>query len=95
MAELEVELVATDQLVWSGAATFVSAPAEEGEIGVLAGHTPLLSLLRAGMVRVNPVKGERVEFGVTGGFMSVDFDHVTLVVDSVVDARDLRSVVQS
>ncbi len=92
MAELEVELVATDRRVWSGRANIVSAPASEGDIGILIGHSPLLSLLRAGVVRVTQTSGALVEYGVTGGFISVDSDQVTIVADAVVDPQDVRAV---
>lgn len=92
MAELDVDLVATDRRVWSGRARVVSAPASEGEIGILAGHSPLLSILRAGVVRVTPTSGTPVEYGVTGGFISVDSDQVTIVADTVVDPQNVRAV---
>lgn len=82
MAQLEVDLVAADRKVWSGAAKQVSAPAADGEIGILAGHTPLLSVLRDGTVRVTAVDGADVTVGISGGFLSVDSDAVTIVVDA-------------
>lgn len=81
MAQLVVDVVAADRKVWSGTATLVSAPAADGEIGILAGHTPILSALRAGNIRITPDKGDRVLFEITGGFLSVDHDEVTIVVD--------------
>ena len=82
MAQLEVDLVSADRKVWSGAAKQVSAPAADGEIGILAGHTPLLSVLRDGVVRVTAVDGDDVTVGISGGFLSVDSDTVTVVVDA-------------
>lgn len=82
-ATLEVDLVATAGKVWSGTARQVSAPAADGEIGILVGHTPILAVLRAGDVRVRTEEGETFSWHVTGGFLSVDSDHVTVVVDSV------------
>lgn len=51
MAVLTVDVVAADRKVWSGDASLVSAPAADGEIGILAGHSPILSALTAGTVR--------------------------------------------
>lgn len=82
MAQLLVDVVAADRKVWSGPATLVSAPAADGEIGILAGHTPILSALRAGKIRITVEKGNKVEVEITGGFLSVDHDVVTVVVDS-------------
>ena len=82
MAQLQVDVVAADRKVWSGTATLVSAPAADGEIGILAGHTPILSALRAGHFRITAEKGNKVEVEITGGFLSVDHNVVTIVVDS-------------
>lgn len=82
MAQLEVDLVAADRKVWSGTARSVSAPAADGEIGVLVGHSPLLAVLRAGHVRIQGTGGSDVSAAISGGFISVDSDAVTIVVDS-------------
>ncbi|ASR53949.1 F0F1 ATP synthase subunit epsilon [Cellulomonas sp. CW35] len=85
-ATLEVDLVDAVGKVWSGRARQVSAPAADGEIGILAGHTPILSVLRAGEVRVR-TEGEGVlSWHVDGGFLSVDSDTVTIVVDALSDS---------
>lgn len=82
MANLEVDIVAADGKVWSGAARQVTAPAADGEIGILPGHTPVLAVLRAGEVRVTEHAGARaLRWTVDGGFLSVDSDQVTIVVD--------------
>ncbi|WP_069386961.1 F0F1 ATP synthase subunit epsilon [Cellulosimicrobium cellulans] len=83
MAELNVDLVAADRKIWSGAASRVSAPAADGEIGILAGHSPLLSVLQEGTVRIAVPSGTPVQVRVSGGFLSVDSDQVTIVADSV------------
>jgi F-type H+-transporting ATPase subunit epsilon len=82
MAQLEVDLVDTDGTIWSGTARQVSAPASDGEIGILAGHTPVLSVLRHGEVRVIEEGGTVHRWTVEGGFLSVDDDQVTVVVDA-------------
>ncbi|GAB2466219.1 hypothetical protein GCM10027063_03890 [Promicromonospora xylanilytica] len=83
MAELSVDLVSRDRKVWSGTATQVSAPSADGQIGILANHTPLLAVLRAGAIKVDTASGPAVEAQVTGGFVSVDNNLVTLVVDEI------------
>ncbi len=90
MANLEVDIVDADGKVWSGAARQVSAPAADGEIGILPGHTPVLAVLRPGEVRVTEHAGAvALRWTVDGGFMSVDSDQVTIVVD------DARSVTET
>ncbi|MCA5893823.1 F0F1 ATP synthase subunit epsilon [Isoptericola sp. NEAU-Y5] len=83
MAELNVDLVAADRKVWSGAARQVSAPSVDGQVGILPGHTPLLAVLRPGTVKVSTAQGTAVEAEVTGGFVSVDSNLVTIVVDEI------------
>ncbi|MCL1869406.1 MAG: F0F1 ATP synthase subunit epsilon [Promicromonosporaceae bacterium] len=84
MAELSVDLVATDRKVWSGIARQVSAPSVDGQIGVLPGHTPILAVLRPGTVRVVTSDGAApFEVHVTGGFVSVDDNLVTVVADEI------------
>ncbi|PFG43976.1 ATP synthase F1 subcomplex epsilon subunit [Isoptericola jiangsuensis] len=90
MAELNVDLVAADRKVWSGAAREVSAPSADGQIGILAGHTPLLAVLRAGTVKVSTAPGQvAVEAHVSGGFVSVDSDVVTIVVDGIDETSEV------
>lgn len=82
MAQLVVDLVDTDGTIWSGEARQVSAPASDGDIGILIGHTPVLSVLRRGEVRVFEAGGAVHRWTVSGGFLSVDDDQVTIVVDA-------------
>ncbi|WP_025133969.1 F0F1 ATP synthase subunit epsilon [Leucobacter sp. PH1c] len=79
MASLNVSVVSADREVWTGAASQVVARTVEGEIGILAGHEPLLALLGAGEVRVTTGSGEQVTVDAEGGFLSVDHDTVTIV----------------
>lgn len=95
MAHLEVELVATDRKVWSGAASMISAPAADGDLGILPGHAPVLAVLRTGTVRIHPTEGNVREVRVGSGFLSVDTDRVTVVVDGVEDADVAASVAGS
>ena len=83
MAHLDVDLVAADRTIWSGEASMVSAPAADGEVGILPGHTPMLAVLRPGVVRISPVSGEAVRATIDAGFISVDADRVTVVTDTV------------
>ncbi len=87
MADLHVEVVAVDREVWSGEATMVIARTTEGEIGVLPGHSPLLGLLKEpSQVRVKLAGGEQLTYDVTGGFLSVDANGVTVLAESATPA---------
>ena len=75
---LQVEVVAADRLVWSGEATCVNARTAGGEIGVLANHMPVLSLLAPGAVEVDTPDGETSTFAVDEGILSVANNQVRL-----------------
>ena len=79
MAELKVSVVSADQEVWSGEAKQIIARTTEGEIGILAGHEPLLAILGAGEVRVTLVEGSVITANAEDGFLSVEHDTVTIV----------------
>jgi len=73
----------------------VSAPAADGDIGILPGHTPLLAILREGDVRITSTDGVPRTVRVDEGFLSVDDDKVTVVAHAAVepsgDARGGRA----
>jgi F-type H+-transporting ATPase subunit epsilon len=80
---LHVELVAVEREVWSGEATMVSARTTEGEIGILPGHTPLLGQLAEGYeVRISQEGGHDIAVTVSGGFLSVTDEGVTILAES-------------
>jgi F-type H+-transporting ATPase subunit epsilon len=75
---LRVELVAADRTIWSGEASQVSARTSEGDLGVLAGHAPVLALLVPGVVRIE--HGTDVTFAVVEeGFLSIADDRVSIL----------------
>ena len=76
---LRVELVAADKAVWSGEAKMVIAKTVEGEIGLLAGHEPMLAILSSGEVRITLADGEKLTANAEDGFLSVEHDVVTIV----------------
>ncbi|WP_104177291.1 F0F1 ATP synthase subunit epsilon [Cryobacterium sp. Y50] len=76
---LSVSVVSADQQVWTGEATMVVAKTVEGEIGILAGHEPMLAILAVGDVRLTLTDGSKVVAKAEDGFLSVDNDIVTVV----------------
>src|SRR5699024_12490113 len=80
-------MVSADRTVWSGEALSVAAPAAEGDMGVLPGHQPVLTVLRPGAVRVRPLDGEALQLEVSGGFLSGDRGALTTVVDTPTTAE--------
>ncbi len=97
---LQIELVAADRVVWSGQASRVIARTVEGDLGVLSGHAPLLSLLVPGVVEITPVDGEVVRAAVAEGFLSVADNHVSILSEdaflaSEVDASATRAELEA
>jgi F-type H+-transporting ATPase subunit epsilon len=80
---LHVELVAADRTVWSGDATMVIARTVEGDIGVLRGHTPVLSLLSEAVVEIQVDGSEDVIAAVDAGFISVALDRVSILSEHI------------
>ncbi len=80
---LKVELVSPTARVWSGEATSVSARTIEGDIGILSNHSPLFGVLVDGQVVIHGINGEATEFKVSGGFLSVANNRVSILTESV------------
>lgn len=78
MATVKVSLLATDRSVWQGQATSVVLRTLDGELGILAGHVPMLSSLAVGPVLITTESGEKVAAAVHGGFVTVDHNEVTI-----------------
>lgn len=76
---LKVSVVSANAEVWSGEAKQLTARTVEGEIGILAGHEPLLAILASGEVRVTAADGTRLTAQAEDGFLSVENDVVTVV----------------
>ena len=76
---LRVELVAADKAVWAGEAKMVIAKTVEGEIGLLAGHEPMLAILSSGEVRITLTDGDKLTANAEDGFLSVEHNVVTIV----------------
>ncbi|MBF6168121.1 F0F1 ATP synthase subunit epsilon [Streptomyces gardneri] len=94
MAEMSVDLVAVERLLWSGQASFVSAQTTEGQIGIMAGHEPLLGqLVEGGTVTIVDTDGRRIVAAVHGGFFSVTANSVRVLAESAefADEVDLEA----
>ena len=78
--EITVNLVSADREIWSGQAEMLVAKTAVGEIGLLAGHEPLLAVLVAGEIRISSSAGNVKVATEEGGFLSMESDVVTVVV---------------
>lgn len=90
MADITVELVSVERMLWSGQASIVTAQTTEGEIGVLPGHEPMLGqLVENGVVTIRPIDGDRKVAAVQGGFLSVTKEKVTVLADYAIWADEV------
>ncbi len=89
--QLHVELVAVEEKIWSGDAEMLVARTTEGELGVLPGHASLLGqLAEPSQVRIKRAGGEELAYDVTGGFLSVTSDGVTVLAESCAPGESRR-----
>ncbi len=86
---IHVDIVSAEGEIFSGDAKMVFAPAQMGEIGIAPRHAPLLSLLKAGEVRVQTPDGQELFFFVGGGAIEVQPRKVTVLADTAARAKDL------
>ena len=101
MAEIQVHLVAVERELWTGKAQMVVARTVDGDIGVMAGHAPLLAQLREGFAaRIVESNGNVLGVAVHGGFLSVTKDGVSILAEDAqlsdeIDVTKARSAYES
>jgi F-type H+-transporting ATPase subunit epsilon len=91
MAEhtIHVDIVSAEGEIFSGAAKMVVVPASQGDLGIAPRHAPLLTLIRAGEVRVLTPDGQEQFFFVGGGALEVQPKRVTVLADTALRAKDV------
>ncbi len=89
MATIHVDVVSAEQSIFSGEAKFVALPGESGELGILYGHTPLITRIRPGAVRIEKADGDEEFVFVAGGYLEVQPDCVTVLADTAIRGHDL------
>ncbi|QTD45209.1 F0F1 ATP synthase subunit epsilon [Ottowia testudinis] len=86
---IHVDVVSAEESIFSGEATFVALPGEAGELGIYPRHTPLITRIKPGAVRVmTPSGGEEFIF-VAGGILEVQPNVVTVLSDTAIRGKDL------
>jgi len=86
---VHVDIVSAEGEIFSGAASMVFAPGSQGELGIAPRHAPLLTLLKAGEVRVQTPDGQEQQFFVGGGALEIQPNKVTVLADTALRAKDL------
>ena len=89
MSTIQVDVVSAEESIFSGEATFVALPGEAGELGIMPGHTPLITRIKPGSVRVKLTDGSEEFIFVAGGVLEVQPKHVTVLSDTAIRGKDL------
>ena len=89
-ATLHIDVVSAEESIFSGEAEFVVLPGEAGELGIYPRHTPLITRIKPGAVRIKPAGGgeEQLIF-VAGGILEVQPKVVTVLADTAIRGKDL------
>jgi len=90
MATIHVDVVSAEEQIFSGEAKFVALPGESGELGIMPRHTPLITRIKPGAVRIQRADTNEEEFVfVAGGILEVQPDRVTVLADTAIRGHDL------
>ncbi|HPW09137.1 MAG TPA: F0F1 ATP synthase subunit epsilon [Burkholderiaceae bacterium] len=89
MSTIHVDVVSAEESIFSGEAKFVALPGEAGELGIYPRHTPLISRIKAGSVRIELADGSEEFVFVAGGILEVQPNRVTVLSDTAVRGKDL------
>jgi F-type H+-transporting ATPase subunit epsilon len=89
MNTIHVDVVSAEEAIYSGEAVFIALPGEVGELGIKARHTPLITRIRPGTVRIEKADGTEEFIFVAGGILEVQPHCVTVLSDTAVRGKDL------
>src|SRR3569832_1300247 len=89
---MHVDIVSAEAEIYSGRATMVFAPAVMGKISILPRHTPLLTKIRPGEVRIRTEGGTEESFYVSGGMLEVQPHVVTILADTAARAEAIAQL---
>lgn len=88
-ATLRVDVVSAHESIYSGEARFVVLPGESGELGIYPRHTPLITRVKPGAVRIEKPDGDEEFVFIAGGILEVQPDRVTVLSDTAIRGKDL------
>ena len=86
---IHVDVVSAEESIFSGEARFVALPGEAGELGIYPRHTPLITRIRPGSVRIVKADGTEEFVFVAGGVLEVQPSRVTVLSDTAIRGKDL------
>ncbi len=88
-ATIHVDVVSAEESIYSGEAEFVVLPGEAGELGIYPRHTPLITRIKPGSVRIEKADGTEEFIFVAGGVLEVQPNCVTVLSDTAIRGKDL------
>ena len=89
MSTIRVDVVSAEESLFSGEAKFVALPGEAGELGIYPRHTPLITRIKPGAVRIVKADGSEEFVFVAGGLLEVQPNSVTVLSDTAIRGKDL------
>lgn len=89
MNTIHVDVVSAEESIYSGDAKFVALPGEAGELGIYPRHTPLITRIKAGSVRIEKADGTEEFIFVAGGILEVQPNCITVLSDTAIRGKDL------
>ncbi|MCP1661090.1 F0F1 ATP synthase subunit epsilon [Neisseria perflava] len=90
MSTMQVEVVSSEENIYSGEASFVVVPTVQGELGIYPRHEPIMSLVRPGVLRLTvPGEEEEILVAVSGGVLEVQPDKLTVLADVAVRSAEM------
>ena len=84
-----LDIVSAEMSLFSGLVSYLSVTGQEGELGIMRGHTPLLTPIRPGMVQLTKQDGSEEVIYISGGFLEVQPHGVTVLADTAIRGQDL------
>jgi len=86
---IHIDVVSAEESIFSGEAEFVVLPGEAGELGIYPRHTPLITRIKPGVVRIQKPGGEEELVFVAGGVLEVQPKGITVLADTAIRGHDL------
>lgn len=93
MTSIHVDVVSAEEAIFAGEAEFVALPGEAGELGIYPRHTPLITRIKPGVVRIKVKdRTDEEQVFVAGGILEVQPNVVTVLADTAIRGKDLDEV---
>jgi len=89
VASLTLDIVSAEETIFSGQVSLLVATGTMGELGIMPGHSALLTTLKPGKIRFKNIEGEESLFYISGGILEVQPTVATIMADTVIRAEDL------